>query len=85
MKMPSVRTVKLIGETRLCYLSEYDGVGYSLCVTASPAFVEKVFVPDVTRSFDTAKRLCELLSENLVFPGNVLEILDDLLASDFFG
>ena len=85
MKMPSIRTVKLVGETQICYLSEHDGIGYNLRVTASPAFVESVFVPDVARDFETAERLCKLLSENLVFPGNVLEILDDLLASDFFG
>ncbi len=82
--MPFIRTVKLVGKARLCYLSEYDGSSYSLCVTASPALVERVFVPDVARDFDTAKRLCDLLSENLVFPGNVYEILDDLLGSDFF-
>lgn len=82
--MSTIKIARRVGETRLCYQAEHNGVCYDLRVTAVPAVVECVTVPDVARDTATAQRLCNLFARNLVFPGNVYEVLDDLLGSDFF-
>lgn len=84
MKTSFVETVKYAGEARLCYSVECEDGIYNLRVTASPAKVESVYVRDIARDSATAEKLCDLFARNLVFPGNVYEILDDILGTDFF-
>jgi len=82
--MSSIKIARCVGETQLCYCAEYNGICYDLHVTAAPAVIEQVTVHDVARDTATAERLCNLFARNLVFPGNVFEVLDDLLAGNFF-
>ena len=82
--MPSLWAERNVGETRICYSLEHNGVYFSMRVTATPSIVESVYVPDVARDFETAKRLLNLFADNFVFPISVYEIFDDLYASDFF-
>lgn len=61
-------------------LVEKDGV-YSLKVSSSDTVENEVFVYDIARSRKEALSLARLLSENLVFPCHVLDVLDDLLGT----
>ena len=82
--MSKVKITRSIGKKHLCYSAEYNGVCYDLKVTAHPSVVEAVTVRDVARDEVTAKKLCTLLADNLVFPISIYEVLDDLIGDNFF-
>ena len=76
-------TVKVAGpETKIQYRlhSEPDGYGLSACIVGEN--VDAVHIAQLTTDLATAKRIFTLLSENMVFPYNISEVLDDLLAAD---
>ena len=55
-----------------------DGYGLSAWITGDPA--GKVHIEQLTDDPAAAKRIFTLLSDNMVFPYNIYEVLDDLLA-----
>ena len=57
-----------------------EGYGLAASVTDDPA--DRVRIDRLTTSLTAAKRVFALLSENTVFPYNIREVLDDLLAVD---
>ena len=56
------------------------GYGLSAWIIGDPA--DKVRIEQLTEDPAAAKRIFSLLSENMVFPYNIYEVLDDLLAVD---
>ena len=52
----------------------------ALWIIGNPA--DKVRIEQLTEDPAAAKRIFSLLSENMVFPYNIYEVLDDLLAVD---
>ena len=74
-----VPIVKDIGFEFITYsLTEADGeYGLSVSCRNSGEFAE---VRGITSDISAAERLRDLFAENIVFPANVFEILDDLLA-----
>lgn len=59
-------------------LTEVDGeYGVSVCCRISGEFVE---VNGITGDIKVAEKIKNLFAEHIVFPANVFEILDDLLA-----
>ena len=54
------------------------GYGLSAWIIGDPA--DKVRIEQLTEDPAAAKRIFTLLSDNLVFPYNIYEVLDDLLA-----
>lgn len=56
------------------------GYGLSAWIIGDPA--DKVRIEQLTEDPAAAKRIFSLLSENMVFPHNIYEVLDDLLAVD---
>ena len=76
-------TVKEVGpETKIRYQLFAVSGGYALsaCIVGNDA--DAVHIPQLTTDPETAKRIFSLLSENTVFPYNICEVLDDLLAID---
>lgn len=76
-------TVKVAGpETRIQYQlhSEPEGYGLSACIVGKSG--DAVHIAQLTTDLTAAKRIFALLSENTVFPYNISEVLDDLLAVD---
>ena len=63
------------------YSLKHDGKSYGLEISAKGGFEEHILVEDISGELDEADRIFELFSANTVFPGNALEILDDLLGS----
>lgn len=53
--------------------------GYGVCVR-STLDGDSVSAYDISDDVSTVCRIRDLLADNLVFPANVLEIIDDLLA-----
>lgn len=71
--------VQDVGFERIVYsLTEVDGeYGLSVCCQNSGEFVE---VNRITDDIEVAEKIKNLFAEHTVFPANVFEILDDLLA-----
>lgn len=57
-----------------------DGYGLSAGIVGKDA--DAVCIPHLSADREAAKRIFSLLSENTVFPYNICEVLDDLLAVD---
>lgn len=55
-----------------------EGYGLSAWITDDPA--GRICIEQLTDDPAVAKRIFTLLSDNLVFPYNIYEVLDDLLA-----
>lgn len=55
-----------------------EGYGLSAWITDDPA--GRICIEQLTDDPAAAKRIFTLLSDNLVFPYNIYEVLDDLLA-----
>ena len=75
--------VNVVGqEIEIIYrlIPEPDGYGLSACITGDPAGA--VHIERLTADPAAAKRILTLLAENQVFPYNICEVLDDLLAID---
>ena len=76
----SLSIVRDVGFERITYLlTEADGE-YGLSVSCRSSG-ERTEVCGITSDISVAKRLCKLFAEHIVFPANVFEILDDLLAT----
>ena len=72
--------VRDVGFERITYLlTEADGE-YGLSVSCRNSG-ECTAVDGITSDISVAKKLCKLFAEHTVFPANVLEIFDDLLAT----
>lgn len=76
--------VKEVGATQIIYELSVDERGYCLSATSTGEYASSVRIGELTSNHSTALRILNLLAENLVFPLNVPEILDDLLAADAF-
>lgn len=61
-------------------IREPDGYGLSACITGDPGGA--VRIERLTADPAAAKQILALLAENQVFPYNICEVLDDLLAVD---
>lgn len=70
---------KQVGEQHLTYTLYCVRGAYGLSVCADAGEEDQILVDDIARDLASAKRLQALFAENLVFPANVPEILDDLL------
>ena len=76
-------TVKEAGpETKIQYqlFRAPEGYGLSACIVGESG--DAVRIAQLTTDLAAAKRVFDLLSENTVFPYNICEVLDDLLATD---
>ena len=71
--------VKQVGNTVLDYCIKYDGSAYSLEIRSMGDFDGYILVEDISRNLCVAENIAVLFAENLVFPSNVLEVLDDLV------
>ena len=60
------------------YRMQKTGRRYDLYVQSSDG--GRVCIPDITRDGGDAKALLEILSAGAVFPQNITEVMDDLLA-----
>ena len=76
--------VKEVGLTKIIYELSVDEQGYSLSATSTGEGASSVRIDGLTNDSDTALRILHLLAENLVFPFNVHEVLDDLMVTDPF-
>ena len=76
--------VKEVGPTRIIYELSVGEQGYGLSATSTGESASSVRIEGLTSDPETALRVLHLLAENLVFPFNVPEVLDDLLAADPF-
>ena len=70
--------------TRIIYALLPDERGYGMSAAAVGEGASSVRIDLFSADLGTARRILLLLADNLVFPFNVHEILDDLLAVDPF-
>ncbi|MBQ8837247.1 MAG: hypothetical protein IJ002_07055 [Clostridia bacterium] len=80
--MKTLKTkAKHVSNTSVIYTSVYDGNTYSLEIRSYGDFDGYILVDDVTRDADEAEKIANLFADNLVFPDNALEVLDDYLGT----
>ncbi|MBQ4599246.1 MAG: hypothetical protein IJB19_04995 [Clostridia bacterium] len=69
------------GNSRLTYTLYRSSGTYGIAVSSDAEQEGQVRVDDIARDLTLAKSIQMLFAENLVFPSNVPEILDDLLGT----
>lgn len=72
---------KQVGQSLLTYTLYRSCGTYGIAVSSDAEKEDRILVDDIARDFALAKRIQMLFAENLVFPSNVPEILDDLLGT----
>ena len=76
--------VKEVGPTKITYELSVDKQGYGLSATAVGEGASFIRIDGLTSNSDTALKILHLLAENLVYPFQVQEVLDDLMITDPF-
>lgn len=69
------------GQSCLTYTLYRAAGTYGISVRSDAEKEDQILVDDIARDLTLAKRIQTLFAENLVFPSNVPEILDDLLGT----
>lgn len=70
-----------VGRACLTYMLYRSSGTYGILVCSDAEEEERVRIDDIARDLTLAQRIQTLFAENLVFPSNVPEILDDLLGT----
>ncbi len=73
-----ISTTRPVKNTSIKYAIEQRGSAISLSVSTDVPN-EHICIEDIAADTDTAVKIMMLLADNLVFPSNVYEILDDII------
>ena len=78
---PFLPCKRQVGQLCLTYTLYFSSGAYGIAVSSDAEKEDRILVDDIARDLASAKRIQMLFAENLVFPSNVPEILDDLLGT----